>query len=156
MRQIFLLLLVSWVMARTAPAAEPAVSGRVLKVLPLLLNLQGHDALSPSLFERDAYQNYLRQHTNEISTVRYDVLWKASGAAATNLTVRLELRAVATDGRPVLKNLETNAPPTGYFGRWISFNLAGNDYRNLGTVVAWRATVRSGDRLLGAQQSFLW
>jgi len=143
-------------LAQTAPAAEPAVTGRVVKVLPLLLNLHGQDALSPSLFERDAYQNYLRQHTNEVSAVRYDVLWKASGAAATNLTLRVELRAVAPDGRPVLKNLETNAPPTGFFGRWTSFNLAGDDYKKLGAVVAWRATVWSGDRLLGAQQSFLW
>jgi len=153
---MFLVLLGSLVLVPAAPAAEAAVTGRVVKVLPLLLNLHGQDALSPSLFERDAYQNYLRQHTNEVSAVRYDVLWKASGAAATNLTLRVELRAVAPDGRPVLKNLETNAPPTGFFGRWTSFNLAGDDYKKLGAVVAWRATVWSGDRLLGAQQSFLW
>ena len=153
---MLLVLLGSLVWVRETPAAEPAVTGRVVKVLPLLLNLQGHDALSPSLFDRDAYQKYLRDHTNEVSAVRYDVLWKGTGAAATNLTVRLELRAVAADGRPVLTNLETNAPPTGYFGRWISFNLAGDDYKNIGTVVAWRATVWSGDRRLGAQQSFLW
>ena len=147
--------LVLALLAQTAPAAEAEVSGRVIKSLPLLLNLQGHDALSPSLFDRDAYQKYLREHTNEVSAVRYDVLWKAAGAA-TNLTVRLELRAVAADGRPVLKNLETNAPPTGYFGRWTSFKLSGDDYKTLGTVVAWRATVWSDGRMLGAQQSFLW
>jgi len=30
--------------------------GRVVKVLPLFLDLKGHDAISPSLFDRDAYQ----------------------------------------------------------------------------------------------------
>ena len=42
--------------------ADEAAAGRVIKVLPLFLDLKGHDALSPSLYDRDAYQVYLRQH----------------------------------------------------------------------------------------------
>jgi len=50
----------------SATFASDAASGRVVKVLPLLLDLKGRDAVSPSLYDRDAYQVYLRQHTNEI------------------------------------------------------------------------------------------
>ena len=61
-------------------AVPPAKTGIVVKVLPLFLDLKGHDALSPSLFDRDAYQAFLRQNTNDISAIRFDVLWKASNA----------------------------------------------------------------------------
>ena len=44
----------------SAASASDAVTGRVVKVLPLLLDLKGQDAISPSLYDRDAYQAYLR------------------------------------------------------------------------------------------------
>ena len=46
--------------------ATDAMTGHIVKVLPLFLDLNGQDALSPSLYDRDAYQVYLRAHTNEI------------------------------------------------------------------------------------------
>jgi hypothetical protein len=153
---IILILLGSLGLPGAAAAAGTAVTGRVVKVLPLLLNLQGHDALSPSLFDRDAYQAYLRLHTNEISAVRYDVLWKASGPAGARLKVRVELRSIAPDGRPLLQNFEAAETMPGWWGRWTSLNLAGDDYKKLRNVVAWRATLWSGDQLLGEQRSFLW
>jgi hypothetical protein len=128
----------------------------VLKVLPLLLNRKGQDALSPSLFDRDAYQAYLRDHTNEIAAVRYDVLWKATGPKDARLKIRVEVRAIAPDGTPVLKNVEATEPRPGYFGHWTSFKLTGADYLNIREAVAWRATLWAGDQLLSEQKSFLW
>jgi len=150
-----LVLLISLGMARETWAEDAATKGQVLKVLPLLLNLQGHDALSPSLFDRDAYQFYLLQHTNEISGVRYDVEWKAAGVTTKYVDVIVELRAVAGDGSPKLKILAQAERPH-HFGHWTSLYLNGADYKNLGSVVAWRASLWSGDQLLGQQQSFLW
>ena len=37
-------------------------------------------AKSPSLFDRDAYQAYLREHTNEVSAMRFDIQWQAAKA----------------------------------------------------------------------------
>lgn len=136
------------------PPGEPA-TGRVLKVLPLLLDRQGHDAISPSLFDRDAYQAHLRLHTNEISAVRFDVLWKTSAPRNTKLKLRLELRGAGADGMPHQMTLEQSVTP-GFFHRWSSLLLAGDDYRRFGTVVAWRATLWLDDRLIGEQKSFLW
>ena len=56
--------------ARPAGAAD----GKVIKALPQFLDAQGQSALSPSLYDRDAYQAYLREHTTNISTLRFDVL----------------------------------------------------------------------------------
>ncbi len=138
-----------------ADAAPITATGTVYKVLPLLLNLEGHDATSPSLFDRDAYQAYLRLHPKEISGIRYDVLWRARGTGTNATRLRVELRAVGPDGSPRVKTLETPVSP-GRFRHWAELPLLGDDYVKLGRVVAWRATLWSGDQMLGTQQSFLW
>ncbi|HEY4416640.1 MAG TPA: hypothetical protein VGO57_13200 [Verrucomicrobiae bacterium] len=131
-------------------------AGRVLKVLPLLLDHQGRDSTSPSLFDRDAYQLQLREHlTNEVSGVRFDVQWKAAKTTGQKLKIRVEARGVAVDGKPTWQTFETNGV-AGFFSRWTKFTLAGDDYKKIGTVVSWRATLWDGDQLLGEQKSFLW
>ena len=137
-----------------APAAD-AVTGKIVKVLPLLLDRQGRDATSPSLFDRDAYQAWLRQHTNEISAIRFDVLWKASNAKGAKLKLRAELRGVGERGMPRQTVLETEVTP-GFFRSWTSLPLAGDDLKKFGSLVAWRVTLCDGDRVLGEQKSFLW
>jgi hypothetical protein len=141
--------------AGVAPSAPPAMAGRVLKVLPLFLDLKGHDAKSPSLFDRDAYQAYLRQHTNEISAIRFDVLWKASNAKGAKLKLRAELRGIGEHGLPRQTVLEKEVTPA-VFRSWTSLKLGGDDLKNFGSLVAWRVTLWNGDQLLGEQKSFLW
>jgi len=153
MRALLILLLTLGLFA-TARAAD-AVTGRVIKVLPLLLDYKGRVATSPSLFDRDAYQARLRQLTNQISGVRYDVQWSAKNAGAQKLKLRLELRGVTEKNLPKLKTLETQVTP-GWFSQWTEFPLAGADYKSFGGITAWRATLWNGDALLGEQKSFLW
>jgi hypothetical protein len=137
----------------SAAFAADTVTGRVVKVLPLFLDLKGHDAVSPSLFDRDAYQFYLSQHTNDISAVRFDVLWKAS--KTDKLKLRAELRGVGADGLPRQTVLEQEVVPK-YFRSWTSLTLGGDDYKTFGEVVAWRVTLWNGGELIGEQKSFLW
>jgi hypothetical protein len=140
---------------RPGETASAAPTGRVLKVLPLFLDRQGRDALSPSLYDRDAYQVYLRQHTNEISAVRFDVLWKAANAKTAKLKLRVEARGAGSGSLPCQKVLEQPVTP-GYFRRWNSLTLTGADYNDFRNLVAWRVTLWSDDRLLDEQKSFLW
>jgi len=141
--------------ASDAAAVPAAKSGRVLKVLPLLLDLRGHDAISPSLFDRDAYQAFLRQHTNEISAIRFDILWKASNLKGATLKLRAELRGVGDHGLPRQTVLETEVTPA-YFRSWTPLKLEGDQLKNFGALVAWRVTLWDGDQLLAEQKSFLW
>ncbi|HEX3890308.1 MAG TPA: hypothetical protein VHX90_05600 [Verrucomicrobiae bacterium] len=153
MRRLLMILLLLG--SLSAAFAANTITGSVVKVLPLFLDLKGHDAISPSLFDRDAYQSYLRQHTNEISAVRFDVLWKASNAKNSKLKLRAELRGVGAGGLPKQTVLETEVTP-GFFRSWTSLTLGGDDYKNFGEVVAWRVTLWNGEALLGEQKSFLW
>jgi hypothetical protein len=141
--------------ASRAAAAPAAKMGRVVKVLPLFLDLKGHDAISPSLFDRDAYQAFLRQHTNEISAIRFDVLWKASNLKDAKLKLRAELRGIGEHGLPRQTVLETEVTPA-FFRSWTSLKLEGDDLKKFGSLVAWRVTLWNGDQLLGEQKSFLW
>ena len=137
------------------PRQSEAAAGRVVKVLPLFLDLKGHDAISPSLFDRDAYQAYLRQHTNEISAIRFDVLWKASNAKGATLKLRAELRGVGEHSLPRQTVLEKEVTP-GILRSWTSLTLGGDDLKHFGSLVAWRVTLWNGGQLLGEQTSFLW
>src|SRR5689334_25337849 len=70
-------------------------TGRVIKVLPHFLDLKGRAALSPSLYDRDAYQVELRDHPEKRSGIRFDMQWKTRGAVWSDLKLRVELRGVA-------------------------------------------------------------
>jgi len=149
------LLAVLFLLSTLAIACAADTGGRIVKVLPLYLDLQGQDAISPSLFDRDAYQFHLREHTNEISAIRFDVLWKAPAAKDAKLKLRVELRGVGEHGLPREAVLEKEITP-GFFHNWTALKLDGSDYKNFGSLVAWRATLWNGGELLGEQKSFLW
>ena len=135
--------------------ADGGAAGRVVKVLPLFLDLKGHDALSPSLYDRDAYQVYLRRHPDQRSAIRFDVLWKTSNTGDAELRLWVELRGIGQNGLPRQVTLDQAVKP-GYFRRWTSVTLGGEDCKNFGELVAWRVTLWAGDQLLGEQKSFLW
>src|SRR5258705_278478 len=154
-RTVIQLGLLGWLMmAVVFPAA--AESGQVMKVLPHFLDTNGLHTLSPSLYERDAYQAYLRQHPENRSGVRFDVQWKAKGPSFEPRTLKLELRGIAKGSLPRELTLEHPVTSAGWFGRWTSFPLIGDKYRDFGEVTAWRVTPPERDQLLGGPKSFLW
>jgi hypothetical protein len=138
-----------------ADSASDPITGRVVKVLVLLMDTNSAVAPSPSLFDRDAYQAYLLAHTNDISGVRLDVCWSARHARGTNLKLRVELKGIGANGIPTQSILEQTITPR-LFHHWTSLTLDGQDYKHFGVLGAWRATLWNGGQLLGEQESFLW
>jgi hypothetical protein len=136
--------------------AGRAATGEVKKVLPHFLDLQGRHTLSPSLFDRDAYQAILRDHPEKRSAIRFDIEWKSKGAPEAPLKIRAEIRGIASNAPPVAINLERELKPTGAFSRWTSLLVEGDNYKRLGELTAWRVTLWEGTRLLSEQKSFLW
>ncbi len=133
-----------------------AATGRVIKVLPEYLDGKGRNSLSPSLYERDAYQVYLRNHPTSRAGMRFYVHWKAKGGIYEQLKLRVELRGVAEGNLPKQLVLEEKVEPGGWLGNWTGLTLAGAEYKKFGQVTAWRTTLWEGDRLLGELRSFLW
>jgi hypothetical protein len=139
-----------------AGVSSQAATGRILKVLPFFLDLNGRQALSPSLYERDSYQAQLRMHPEHRSGIRFAVQWKARPPTWEPLKLRLELKGIAHGDLPRQLTLEEDVQTTGWFGRSTSFFLTGADYKAFGEVTAWRVTLWEGEKLLGEQKSFLW
>jgi hypothetical protein len=151
--------LLTWlalILGLAAPFGAQAATGRVIKVLPQFLDLKGRNSLTPSLNERDIYQAFLRDHTNQCSGMQFHVQWKTKGQPAAPLKLRVELRGVARGDFPKQRVLEMSVEARGRFSHWNEFTLAGEDYKEFGKVTAWRATLWEGDLLLGEQKSFLW
>jgi len=154
MRRPFSLLSLCLFLAAAIPAA--AATGHVIKVLPQLLDSKGQHTTTPSLYDRDAYQAYLRLHPTNITGIRFAVEWKSSGAATAPLKLRMELRGAVKGDLPPKTTLEQEVKPGGWFSHWAYLPLTGEAYRKFGSVTAWRATLWEGDRLLSEQKSFLW
>lgn len=154
MRRSIFILTLGCVFAATISVS--AATGRVVKVLPQLLDLQGRQTVSPSLYERDAYQAYLRVHTNQVSGMRFAIQWKASGHADSPLKLKIEMRGSARGDLPTRMTLEREVKPSGWFRHWISVPLTGGEYQAFGSLTAWRVTLWDGEKLLSEQHSFLW
>jgi hypothetical protein len=152
MRRVFWLMLFGLMAGSTALAG----TGRIYKVLPQFLDEQGRASLTPSLYDRDAYQAYLRRNPGKISGLQFAVQWKAAGSTSTQLKLRVDLRGVAQGDLPKQKVLELPVRQTSSFSHWVYLKLEGDDYRKFGEVTAWRVSLWDGDQLLGEQKSFLW
>lgn len=139
-------------LAVTFPAR--AAEQRVIKVLPHLLDKNGRHAVSPSLFDRDAYQAWLRQHPIEQSGIRYDVQWKSKEAGEFKL--KLELVGRAEKGEIRRKTVEKEITLRNPKSLWSGISFTGTEFKDFGPIVAWRVSVWQGKTMLAKQQSFLW
>ncbi len=152
-RLIMWLALLGWL---TVLVPLEAATGKVIKVLPQFLDLKGRASVSPSLYERDAYQARLRDHPKERSGMQFCVQWKTKGYAWDPVKLRVELRGVAEGNLPQQLVREQPLQPGGWFSHWTYVKLTSEEYARLGKVTAWRVTLWEGDQLLGEEKSFLW
>jgi len=133
--------------------ATKAASGRIVKVLPQFVDQQGRVALSPSLYERDAYQVQLRTYPEQRSGLRFAVQWGSRDAS--KLHLRIELRGnLGKNGTTAV--IEEPVKYRGFFTSWAKISLTGDAYKKFGELSAWRATLWDGDNLVAEQKSFLW
>ena len=156
----FLVMRLCWLILLSGCLASGAlaqgVEGRVIKVLPQFLDKQGRHALTPSLFDRDAYQALLRRTPAKRSALRFAVEWKARAPESETLKLRVEMRGDATADSTAPPTLEMEVRQRHSFSHWAYLKLREEDYRKLGEVTAWRVTLWDGGKLLGEQKSFLW
>jgi len=131
-----------------------AREARILKVLPHYLDSKGRHTLAPSLYERDAYQKVLRDTPHLRSAMRFDI---QSTAPKKNqpLKLRLEFRGVKGQDLTSLTK-ETTISDKSWFRPWSSVEISGKDFKDLGELTAWRATLWNGEKQISEQKSFLW
>ncbi len=155
MRHWWLVLILACALFTGAGVRLEAGAARIIKVLPHFVDHEGRIALSPSLFERDAYQAVLRRDRSLCSTMRFDVQWKAGSTRRTGLKLKLELLTTTTTRE---RPLVVEAPvKTGFWSRrWNILSLAPAAFRESGDLIAWRATLSDADGMIAEQKSFLW
>jgi hypothetical protein len=139
-------------LASSAEAAE----GRILKVLPQFLDTNGLSSLTPSLYDRDAYQASLRLHPEKRSGLRFAIQWKAGVPESEPLKLRVQIVGMAKSDLPQQTSFEQTVRQHHWFSHWAYLSLSESEYKTFGEVTAWRVTLWDGDQLLGEQKSFLW
>jgi hypothetical protein len=150
-----LLTLGRWTLLPLLAGSLCAGEARIAKVLPSLLDRQGRASVAPGLYERDAYQAFLRSTPDQIGGLRIDVRWKAPRPPSGTVRLRLELRGSNTStNAPLLIEREVTPPRWG--GSWTEITLDAAARQQLGDLVAWRASLRRDDEEWTSVQSFLW
>jgi hypothetical protein len=138
-----------------AAGAEAAtVTVTIKKVLPHYLDKQGRHTLSPSLLERDAYQAVLRKDASKRGGLRFDILC-GTLPPKTDLVLRVEVRG-NKDRNSVILQREKPVTSKDRFHRWQEIVLDEASCKELGDLVAWRATLWQGSEQVAEQRSFLW
>src|SRR4051794_13527003 len=100
-------------------------SAKVIKVLPHFLDQEGRHSISPSLYDRDAYQARLRRNPKERSGLRFDVQWRSGEVS--QLKLRIEMRG-GRDKETTQAVLETSAKHVAGFSKWTALTLTRDDY----------------------------
>jgi hypothetical protein len=129
-----------------------AQSEKIVKVLPHFLDTKGRASISPSLFDRDAYQEVLRGNPAKRSGLRFNVQWKASYFPS----LKLRVEAKGGQGRAPTKNILEQIVKPSPVSQWTALTIAGEDYKKFGELISWRATLLDGTNVLAEQKSFLW
>lgn len=131
-----------------------AAEAQIKKVLPHFIDFKGRTSLSPSLYERDAYQFVLRTEREKRAGLRFDVQWKGAGKGKNHL-LQIELRGVLENDVSV-RTIQVPVQKTGWLTTWSAAVLSGEEYEGFGDLIAWRATLWEDDTLVSEQKSFLW
>ncbi len=84
----------------------------------------------------------------------YTLFWSdPAGAGSGPVEVLFEFQQGATASR--VKHIQKDFPDTEAEGK-AEFAVIGDDYFDNGRVLAWRATLRRGNRVLAQKRSYLW
>lgn len=82
----------------------------------------------------------------------YTVLWSDAGAGAP-VRVTFEYQQAASASQ--VKSAWQDFDPSTTSGR-AEFHVVGEDFRRNGRVLAWRVSLRRGEREVASRQSYLW
>lgn len=150
------------------PNAEqlPAAGRHLKKVLFFWLDKDGQYSQHPSMFERDAYQAYLRENPEEIHGLKVAIL--LSGSKGKLESSELELKIQGPPGpeikEPLEFRLELADQVDRKLRRWVYWDIdpvnaeASDGSLKLlpEAIVSWRLTLLDEDQPVDRLQSYLW
>lgn len=150
------------------PKAEqlPAAGRHLKKVLFFWLDEDGQYSQHPSMFERDAYQAYLRDNPEEIHGLKVAVL--LSGSSGKLESSSLELKIQGPPGPEIKEPLEFRLELADKLDRklrrWVYWDIdpvnaeASDEALKLlpESIVSWRLTLLDEGQPVDRLQSYLW
>lgn len=140
-----------------SPLGSQAADGmRIVKTLKHLLDEEGRHSLSPSLLDRDAYQAHLRDQPDSVSGLRFDVQLKLSSKPTTPLRLKVEIRHGSGTTIDTYSAVTTLKQTGRRRLRWGQIAVSGDEYLELGEIIAWRVSLWEGETEVSKQESFLW
>ena len=155
-RRFHWVFLVAILMALGLNPSSRANDVRLIKVLPQFLDKEGRQALTPSLYDRDAYQAFLRKNPDKRSGLRFAVQWKGISTKDHPLKLSVELRGVSEVKGTRTVELSLKPQKHSWWSHWDNVIVNESSYKELKEVTAWKVVLWDGDHAIGEEKSFLW
>jgi len=127
--------------------------GTIVKVLPHYLDNIGRHSNGPSLLHRDIYQKRLRDEPELINALRFDIKWRGNGMDSEIAKLRIEVRSSIAGVPPQVFEQPVKS---GGIANWTAVLVNSKEYKKIGKMESWRATLLAGDKVLAERKSFLW
>ena len=152
------------------PSAEklPSAGRHLKKVLFFWLDEKGQYAQHPSMFERDAYQAYLRENPEEIHGLKVATLLAGTRSKLANgeLVLKIKGPPSLTPVEDTVYRLDLSDKQDRRLRRWVYWEVdpvsedestsAAEDKMSPDKIVAWQLTLLLDGVAVDRVQSYLW
>lgn len=128
----------------------------VLKVNRTLLDEKGYETdVVGDLKGEAAYQYVLRHEPRRQTGARFHIKWKAP-RKTDQLRLVLDLQGLNASNESTRDSISRSFPDRDDWAEWTTIDVTGAQFKKLGTIMAWRVTIHSGDRIMAELPSANW
>ena len=128
----------------------------ILKVNRYLLNRDGDETeVVGDMKEQAMYQYNLRNSPLEQTGVRFHVRWKAPDNAR-QITLRIDVRGLNERNETILDSVLMSIAENDDWTQWTEMEIAGAQFKRLGRIQAWKATLSSTGEVKAELPSGNW
>ena len=152
-----ILILVALIFAGCAtenPVQKPGYA--VIKVNRTLLDQFEYETdVVGDLKGEAVYQYDLRHNAQRQFGARFHIKWKAPRGAP-SIRLVLDVRGLNTRNETTLDKFIENYTRMEDWAEWTTISITGDRFKHLGTIMAWRVSIYSGDRVMAELPSADW
>ncbi len=161
MRHFFLiaflgcLLIPAW--AEIQPESESSSDYVIAKVNHEFIDKDGYTTLEiGDLVRKARYQGKI-ESDRDIQGMRFVVHWKAPSSRRPQFTVQVQARGVDFEtNEETLVTVQQHYTQTPNFSGWTFLDIKGRDFKRLGKLMAWKATLLQNYKVVASRHSFTW
>jgi hypothetical protein len=129
---------------------------QIVKVNRTLFDTDGHETDVVGDLKGEAiYQFHLRDNPSQQAGARFHIKWKAPDKTQ-SVKLRLDVRGLTAENLVVFDTLSEEHARMDGWAEWSTLDIAGERFKRLGIITAWKVSVFAGGELKAELPSGNW